>query len=454
MMTSDQNSVVLGGGIAGIFAAIWLKNKGHHVTLIEKDENLGGLLRSRSNEHGDHFDFGTHFISPTGDSEIDSLLFDKKNVESWIGFDRDMPGSFLAGHLIEDCGFPHTQYLAPPLYHQGCADLLDSIGKSKGDLSNLNEHFYFLFGKTFTDEIFKPLYKARFGIKSLDEMISGCEIIFGHRRLVMSTPQATRILKSIPALDDRLGFHSVEEGSRSAKQYYPKVGGVQDWVSHLEEECESLGIVLKRSCTVSGVKIVDRKVQEVYTNKNERIVCDNLIVSIPPALLLRSANIQSAQELAPPRMTFSYIVNLVYSENYLVKSYYLYNHDHKHLPFRITLYGNFQPITNGRYRLTVEVISAEQMDTNKIIELCEKELISMKVIAPTNRVIYSECAPLKEGIPIFDSNYHKSAMNVLDITKSEMKNALVIGRYRASSWLMSDVLIEAKLILEEEFGHK
>ena len=153
-------------------------------------------------------------------------------------------------------------------------------------------------------------------------------------------------------------------------------------------------------------------------------------------------------------MTFSYIVNLVYSENYLVKSYYLYNHDHKHLPFRITLYGNFQPITNGRYRLTVEVISAEQMDTNKIIELCEKELISMKVIAPTNRVIYSECAPLKEGIPIFDSNYHKSAMNVLDITKSEMKNALVIGRYRASSWLMSDVLIEAKLILEEEFGHK
>ena len=39
---------VIGGGIAGITAAIKLKDKGYHVTLFEKAEFLGGNLSSNS----------------------------------------------------------------------------------------------------------------------------------------------------------------------------------------------------------------------------------------------------------------------------------------------------------------------------------------------------------------------------------------------------------------------
>jgi heterodisulfide reductase subunit A len=40
-----QSALVLGGGISGLSAALSLANQGYHVELVEKEEELGGLLR-------------------------------------------------------------------------------------------------------------------------------------------------------------------------------------------------------------------------------------------------------------------------------------------------------------------------------------------------------------------------------------------------------------------------
>ena len=40
-----MNSIVIGSGFGGMAAALRLKAKGHHVTLGEKHEDLGGRAR-------------------------------------------------------------------------------------------------------------------------------------------------------------------------------------------------------------------------------------------------------------------------------------------------------------------------------------------------------------------------------------------------------------------------
>ena len=43
----DPRAMVIGGGIAGITAALALANRGYEVTLVEKSSDLGGLLDAR-----------------------------------------------------------------------------------------------------------------------------------------------------------------------------------------------------------------------------------------------------------------------------------------------------------------------------------------------------------------------------------------------------------------------
>lgn len=61
--TNPQNIVIVGGGVAGMEAARYASEVGHHVTLIEKSKELGG-----------------HFIEAT----IPSFKEDHKNVLEWL----------------------------------------------------------------------------------------------------------------------------------------------------------------------------------------------------------------------------------------------------------------------------------------------------------------------------------------------------------------------------------
>ena len=63
-----MNVVIIGGGIAGLSAATVLRELGNNVTLIEKNKELGGLVRS-------HYDKLTH-----SEFEPASLWGDKEGI--------------------------------------------------------------------------------------------------------------------------------------------------------------------------------------------------------------------------------------------------------------------------------------------------------------------------------------------------------------------------------------
>ena len=51
---SNKTGVVVGGGLAGLFASLLMAKKFDKVILIERSPKCGGLLRSAIDDHGIH----------------------------------------------------------------------------------------------------------------------------------------------------------------------------------------------------------------------------------------------------------------------------------------------------------------------------------------------------------------------------------------------------------------
>ncbi|HEU5120618.1 MAG TPA: FAD-dependent oxidoreductase, partial [Candidatus Nitrosocosmicus sp.] len=62
---TKDNIAIIGGGLAGLTAAVILSQKGKNVTLIEKSSNLGGRARTIFKD-GFYFNQGPHALYPAG----------------------------------------------------------------------------------------------------------------------------------------------------------------------------------------------------------------------------------------------------------------------------------------------------------------------------------------------------------------------------------------------------
>ena len=80
---SPKNVIVIGGGVGGIQAAITACDRGHHVTLLEKTDKLGGIINfSEFSEHKqDIWNFANEIVRELEERKIEIILNTEANVE-------------------------------------------------------------------------------------------------------------------------------------------------------------------------------------------------------------------------------------------------------------------------------------------------------------------------------------------------------------------------------------
>ena len=97
-----MNNIIVGSGISGLISGLLLSKNGHKVTIIEREDRIGGLLKSYNYGDFGFFDYGMHNFLETGIPEIDQMILNLFPLNQWNileGEKRDIAGVYHNGRL-------------------------------------------------------------------------------------------------------------------------------------------------------------------------------------------------------------------------------------------------------------------------------------------------------------------------------------------------------------------
>ena len=435
----DHRAVVVGGGVAGITAALLLRQQGYQVTLIERAHELGGLLRSVYPFGAEYpFDFGTHLGRETGISELDALLYDGLDAPR---LPSTLAGSFH-GKLFEGNAFLSDEGLSEKLRFSGL-DALVKRQPSEG-YDNLHSQLVGQFGSVYADQLFVPIIRKHFGCEASD-LAPDAHRLFGLARLIAGTPEQTLELKKTAQHDEVLAYHSHLDLISPQRSLYPNQGGMGTWVKHLHDKLTSQGVEVLTECSIIGIECQHRSITTIQTDQGDRIV-DRLVWCAPLFALVKAMNLPLPQTGPPQRLTTT-LQHLLVDADYGTELYYLHCYEPTMKTFRVTLYDNFSPSTQSKKRLTVEhLLTAQQfaeLDENELAQETDNELVRMGIIAHTDAVTDRHLAVYPNGFPIPTPSFVQANDQLLETARSATDNVTLLGKNIGKIWFMNEVLVDA-----------
>ena len=282
-MSNIKKVVVIGSGFGGIAAALRLKSKGHDVTLIEKQDDLGGRARVFRKD-GYTFDAGPTVITAP---HLIYELFDlfKKNYKDYI---KIVPLKIWYQFIFDD--------LSKLNYGEDLQKLLGEIEQINPDDKRGFEKLLIQSEKIFSIGFIKladkPFHKVWFMLKQIPSLLklksynSVYKFISTyikneklrkaftiHPLLVGGNPYSTTsIYALILYLERKWGVHY-------------SMGGTGNIISALEKLMNEVGIKILKESEVTKIISKNNKISGVQINYQTDINADNVICNAdPPAV--------------------------------------------------------------------------------------------------------------------------------------------------------------------------
>lgn len=437
-----SGAVVVGGGPVGLVAAILLKRKGFPVTLLERESELGGLMRSLPVIDGFEFDNGTRFVPRLGDARLDADAL--RPEENWLEFNQLPSGSFFAGRFQEATGFLDINGLPHRAREAVEAAYLDAEHTGQS-FATLEDHLYDRFGGAGLMHVFEPALLKITGLLP-PELSPGVAALYGLSRLVMFTPERTRELKADPVHDARLAFHSRDEGAPSDPSRvfrYPARGGIGYWTQSLEAIAREEGVIIRTGLAAEKVEPGAAGGARLTLTDGTPLCADKLVWSVPGALLLRAAG--ALPPGPPPRMTSGLaLYHVVVDRPFATDLFYITNYDPAFASYRVTLYPNVQgaPMREWQYHLTVEVIlNAHRSEAPPSAQIAD-ELVRMGILAVGSRVLAEAITHVRQGFPLPTPGLAAQQKAHGERLAELFPDTLVLGRGQAGAFFLRDALGE------------
>jgi len=269
------DTIIIGGGIAGLTSAVYLARAGQKILLIEKNKEFGGLVNS-FNRDGFHFEAGVRALESAG------IIFPMlEDLDIKLDFVRSKVSVGIEDKIldIEDLNsIQEYRDLLVSLY----PDSEDDIDRFIKLMRKIMKHLDVLYGienpvfkdlKKDTAYIFKKLlpWLPKFiftvgKINRLNEPVEGyLEEIIQNRSLRDIISQ--HFFKSTPT------FFALSYFSLYLDYFYPK-GGVGKLAEVLVDKIHAFNGVLKSNTTITEI---DAKGQLLVDDNNQHYAYNNLI---------------------------------------------------------------------------------------------------------------------------------------------------------------------------------
>lgn len=450
MNDQSKNAVIVGGGIAGLFAGLLLAREGkHNIHLIERDAQLGGLLRSTQFRGGLAYDMGIHYAIETGVAEIDSILFDELTEDAWHIFTDSLPeGHVFGGQLNRESGCIDARSLRSDLYAQGLVELLDGHD-APADVKNLAEELRTEYGPTFAERIYRPAIRKLTG-RELETLAPGTHRRFHIPRLIALPSHAAKRLKKLPEYDKRIAYTKISDGHSAIRKFYPRQGGIGMWPETLARRLTDAGAQIHTGASVDSVVADNERIASVTLSGGEVLPCDLLIWSVSMPLLARALGVDISS--AAPIFRHVLLLHYLFEGGVTPDLHWVSVYDEQFAAYRVTLYDNIAPSNHpDGSRVTVEVLRSETGgDVEKLAGQVINELRSLGLVADTRTGDFVGHEWVTNAFPVemSDREVNSPAPNLID----SFANLVAVGRNTGSTFSQAAILEAVMSGIERHVG--
>lgn len=445
-------NIILGAGLSGLSAGAWLTKAGQSVTILERDEQVGGLAQTI--KHGDfRFDLGGHrFLTnnkklQTFVSELlgeDLLTVPRKSQIYLNGKYIDYP--LAPANAVFGMGFANTRSI---LLDYGKEKLRNIVRPRK--LTSLEDWVVSQFGRTMFNLYFKNYSEKVWGIDCQNiskdwvaQRIDGLSLwqFIQHSLLKFSTSKAKTLTDTFS---------------------YPRLG-IGDLSNRLRDVVETANRVETRS-TVEKIFHADGKItgiQYAGPGKTSTINGKKYVSSIPVTRLVEKMHPAPPEHISQAVSSIGFrslvVVALFVNKESMTDLTWMY-FPGKEIPF-----GRIHEPKNWSVDLAPpgksHVIAEYFCNTgDKTWQSSEEEIINTTSshlerhgFFNRNEVIDGCVLRIPYAYPVFDIHYRKHLKVITDYLAS-FSNLHLIGRSGMFSYLNMDQAMESGILAAEKIIH-
>ncbi|MBV0914173.1 NAD(P)-binding protein [Anianabacter salinae] len=428
-----QHIVIIGGGYAGAMTAVlFAHDRNFSVTVVEKQNRLGGLYNSAWEHDGLHFDYGSRAILQTGVPAVDDVIFSilpdqeyPKTTENLKEF------SFQNGTYCSHSNCLDARTLPADILAKGKAELLaiEDPGKAYTEYDTLQTYARATYGPTLTEALIAPAMEKLTGLRceALDPISL---FLHGLHRIIVTDSIEAKALKAETAFNDsRLAFARFDDHASSMIKTYPVRHGLSDYCDRIRAHLDSLpNVRLLLETATTAIEMEGRLAKAITLDNGETIACDHVIWSIPSIFLARVMG-QDITELKGPTFRNSVLAHYVFEGEILNESYFIYNYDPAFQSYRSTFYDNFSSRPEGVKTMTVEMFhDALDPDLDQLEGAIFEEQKAIGAISTDARIRTAHLQFHRGSWPNFAAGFFSNQAEVNEAIGGAYDNIHLVGK--------------------------
>ena len=468
--------IVFGGGIAGLVAAHWLReaDPDANIVVVERSEQVGGLLRSFDYGPCGRFDHGIHTITETGDTEIDHFLLSLLPRAEWEfleGERRDLSGVYWRGRLHSNAHYLDLRALPRDEYERCMSDFFQALQRTQpAPPANMEEFTRQRFGRFVADGYAGPALRKMFGREASElDMLAG--VIAPMDRIVLFDERAFSDLIKSDLLRARVAFPDQRrlplQYSSGKKSFYPRSFGSFRIVESLAQRLARERIEIRTRTALAGLNFDAQRIRSVnlrgpFGEWTQELVGEVIWTAGIPALTQALELDASHIRMDAARRTA--IVSILLDRPPATGDlFYFYCYDEGFQTYRWVNYSAYCPGAPraGGFPISMELLLDPSVtwSPESAAARALEELRAMRILEPETRILFAGAKILPTGFPLPTVNNMRSITALKDAVRGRGIENLTVGGAMSEPnlFFQHDVLMDLRrktqTLLRKEVMH-
>lgn len=460
---SKKKVAIIGGGIAGLAAGMYLARRNYDVDIFEKEENYGGLASGKI-FNGNIYEYGPHFFHTTNPLVLEEVK--KIAGNELIKFERTILIKFMGEYFIYPlsmfevlkklpkkmvfgAGVSFIKYNIKRIFHKPREENSETVL-----LGYYGEVLYELFFKNYIYHVW-GIYPDKFSTEFAQERIPK----------ISASIFLNKIISPIRAKLSRKSAtnHFVE--NVDGQLFTTKIG-YRGIVNKMVEDIEKNGGKIHLNSEVVRIGVNDGSVKEITVNSNSNsnetyeYKVDALINTVPinKTILMISPPVngkikESAESLEFRSLVF---VGVLVNRPKILPVSFMYFREHTFNRVYDSSYFSHDTVMPDTTILVAEISSSKNdkwwNDNDYCKEMVLKDLLREDIIKK-EEVLDMNVYRYEYGYPVYKLGYEKHLENLLNYIEN-MENFETAGRQGRFNYINGHIAIQMGLEAAEKIIKK